>query len=189
MSSGATMDRRELFTRWFDGDPAQPPVRPPTPDASALADYLRPPGAAPESELIAICERCHRCAEACPHDAILPLGPAYGAAEGTPAILPRGAPCRLCEGLPCAAACPSGALRALPLDQVRLGLARLDATRCWAAQGQPCDYCVKECPLGEAALRWNGDRPEIVDDGCNGCGQCVHICTATPPALRIERRG
>lgn len=186
MSVDEAMDRRELFTRWFNGD-GEPPARPPMPDPSALADYLRPPGAVSEPELISVCERCHKCGEACPHDVILPLGPAYGAAEGTPAILPRGAPCLLCEDLPCAAACPSGALRPVPLAEVRMGTARLDASRCWAVQGQPCDYCLKECPLGEAALRWNKDRPEIVEEVCNGCGRCVHICTATPTALRVER--
>jgi len=92
----------------------------------------------------------------------------------------------LCEGLPCAAACPSGALEVVPIEQVRMGTARLDPTRCWAVKGQPCDYCVPACPRGAAALRWNGDRPEIDPIGCTGCGMCVHICTATPEALSID---
>jgi MauM/NapG family ferredoxin protein len=150
-----------------------------------LPDYLRPPGALPESALIAVCERCHKCRDACPQDAILPLGPAYGDADGTPAILPRGEPCRMCEEFPCIAACPSGALRQIPSAGIRLGTARLDPSLCWAAKGQPCDYCVSECPLGESALRWNGDRPEVVADDCNGCGRCVHICAADPAALRV----
>jgi len=181
----SSMTRRDLFTRWFNGNADAATPSPRIPDSSLLPDYLRPPGALPESELISVCERCHKCRDACPHDAILPLGPAYGDADGTPAILPRGGPCRMCEDLPCVAACPSGALRSIPLRDVRLGTARLDPSLCWAAKGQPCDYCVKECPLGEKALRWNGDRPEVVADGCSGCGQCVHICTADPTALRV----
>ena len=68
-----------------------------------------------------------------------------------------------------------------------MGTARLEPERCWAVQGQPCDYCIKECPLGEKALRWSNGRPEIVEDVCTGCGMCVHICTATPSALSVER--
>jgi ferredoxin-type protein NapG len=177
------MTRRELFTRWMRELVAPQPD--PPPDPRRLPGFLRPPGAAEETEFVSICESSHKCADACPHDVILPLGPAYGAAEGTPAILPRGDPCRLCDDLPCAAACPSGALKPVPIHQVRMGIARLDPARCWAVMKQPCDYCVKECPLGEIALRWSDDRPEVIEEGCVGCGMCVHICPAIPSALEI----
>ncbi len=72
-------------------------------------------------------------------------------------------------------------------SETRKGTARLDPDRCWAVLGQPCDYCVKECPLGERALRWRDGWPEVVAEACTGCGMCVAICTATPPALRISR--
>jgi ferredoxin len=179
------MTRRELFTRWLKESVKPEPISPPKPDPRLLPGFLRPPGAAEEAKLVSLCERCHKCADACPHDVILPLGPAYGEAEGTPAILPRGGPCRLCDDLPCAAACPSGALKPVPIYQVWMGIARLDPALCWAVKKQPCDYCVKECPLGEAALRWNDDRPEVVEEECVGCGMCVHICAATPSALTV----
>lgn len=185
--------RRELFTRWLDAfrepeeeESPRPPQRPPKPPRSYLPEYVRPPGALPEAEFVATCERCHQCAEACPYDVILPLGPAYGEADGTPAVLPQDKPCHLCEDLPCAAACPSGALRRIPLAEVKMGTARLHTKRCWAIQGQPCDYCVKECPLGERALVWDGDRPRILEDGCTGCGMCVAICPTDPRALSIQ---
>ena len=178
------LTRRELLTFWrtFDAGPA----RPPQPARSFLPAYLRPPGAVDEGRFASVCERCHKCQEACPHDVILPLGPAYGRDEGTPAILPRGGACRLCDDLPCAVACPSGALRPIPITAVRMGTARLNPAACLAVRGQPCDDCVKECPLGDRAIRWSGDRPEIVEEGCTGCGMCVHICPADPPALRID---
>ncbi len=175
--------RRELLTWWIDAFKESPP---PLPDRSLLPEFLRPPGAAPEDDLLALCERCGKCREACPHDVILPLGPAYGDAEGTPALLPRDGPCRLCDGLPCAAACPSGALKVVALSEVRMGTARLAADRCWAVMGQPCDYCVQACPLEEKALSWDGDRPVVSEEACVGCGLCVHFCTATPPALSIH---
>lgn len=178
--------RRELFTFWTEAFTAEPDRdRPPKVEREHLPGYLRPPGAVGEVELCTLCERCHKCAEACPHDVILPLGPAYGDAHGTPAILPRGGACRLCSDLPCASACPSGALRPVPIAEIRMGTARLDPERCWAVQGQPCDYCVKECPVGEDALRFVGGIPQI-GEACVGCGMCVQICTATPAALRID---
>jgi ferredoxin-type protein NapG len=180
--------RRELFTRLRSRLLQAEPEAPPTTPQQLLPPFLRPPGAADETTFLQRCSRGGACAEACPHDVILPLGPAYGEAQDTPAILPGDAPCRLCDGLPCARACQSGALTLLPIADVRMGTARLDPDRCWAALGQPCDYCLHECPLGERALRWNGDRPEVQPDGCTGCGLCLHICTATPPAIRIEPR-
>ncbi len=169
--------RRQLLTFWLD---AFTP-----PEAERAPVYLRPPGAVADRRLLELCERGGACAEACPHDVILPLGPTHGAAEGTPAILPRDGPCHLCAEVPCARACPSGALRPLAVSEVRMGTARLDPGRCWAALGQPCNYCVKECPLGERALRWRDGRPEVVAEACAGCGMCVAICTATPAALRV----
>jgi len=67
-----------------------------------------------------------------------------------------------------------------------MGTARLDPSRCWAAKGQPCDYCVKECPLGASALTWREGRPHVVAGACAGCGMCVYICTADPSALSMD---
>lgn len=131
------------------------------------------------------CRRCGSCREACPHGAILPLGPAYGRAAGTPAVLPLSQACRLCDGLPCAAACPSGALKPRPVGEVRMGTARIDPARCWAFAGQPCDYCASECPVGPAALRIEDGRPRVDPSSCTGCGMCQWICTATPAAIRV----
>jgi len=183
--TGQAHSRRQLFLRvrdTFRGD-AGAPARsaPPT----LRPEFLRPPGAAPEPRFLRLCDRCNDCATACPHHAIVPLSPAYGSASGTPAILPRHVPCHLCNDLPCGAACPTGALTVVPLTEVRMGVARLEPDRCWAVMGQPCDYCVTECPVGPSALGLDGLHP-VVGEACVGCGMCVHICTATTPALRIE---
>jgi ferredoxin-type protein NapG len=154
-----------------------------------LPGFLRPPGAVSEEAFVRLCERCGKCREACPVDAILPLGPAYGKQrEGTPVILPRGTACELCEDLPCAAACPTGALEVIPRLNVRMGEARVNGGLCFAAQGQPCDYCVKHCPVGPAAIRLVEAVPRVELEACTGCGQCEHICPATPAAITVTCR-
>jgi ferredoxin len=183
--------RRELLTFWMRGRGEEPEVAPPPVPRPAdfhqhrLPPFLRPPSALPEAEFLEACNRCSTCAAACPHDAILPLGPAYGAGDGTPAILPGDEPCHLCDDLPCATVCPSGALRLVPLAQVNMGTARLLDERCRAVRGRICVACVESCPLGEAAIVWDGDRPRILADGCVGCGICVAACPEAPKALEI----
>jgi ferredoxin-type protein NapG len=183
--TAAPQTRRELFVHVRDTLRGSVPRRPPSPPPKLLREFVRPPGASAESELISVCERCHACAEACPHDVIIPLGPAYGPATGTPALLLPDGPCHLCADLPCARACPSGALELVPIGEVAMGTAHLDPARCWSALGQPCDYCVKHCPVGELALHWNGRHPEVGIDHCTGCGVCVNICPAPGGALRV----
>jgi len=184
------MSRRSLFARWLKR-PAGPSSHPDeactqVEAANGLPGFLRPPGARPEDKFLELCERCTDCRDACPYTVILHLGPAYGEAEGTPAILPQDDACRLCADLPCISACPSGALQPVPREEVNMGLARLDPLLCLAVQGEGCDSCVGSCPLGEKALRWAVDRPEILAAGCTGCGMCVEICPARPRALTVD---
>ena len=90
---------------------------------------------------------CGKCVEACPADAIFPLGADWGAAAGTPAIDARKQPCVLCTGLKCTHVCPSGAL--LPThanSDVMMGKARLDPDRCLTHHGQACTVCREHCP-------------------------------------------
>ncbi len=188
------MDRRSLFTRWLQnlsGSGAAPgaaeeqAIRP-VPIGGDQPPFLRPPGARPEKRFLDLCERCTDCRDACPYNVILPLGPAYKEAEGTPSILPDVDACRLCEDLPCIQSCPSGALQMVPREEIQMGTAVLNPALCLAVQGQPCDDCIKSCPLGESALRWGGDRPEVVVGHCVGCGMCVEVCPARPRALSVR---
>ena len=66
-----------------------------------------------------------------------------------------------------------------------MGLAVIDMASCYAAQGQPCDYCVVKCPLGKDAIRFDADKIPVVDPvGCTGCGVCAYLCPA--PAIHID---
>ena len=71
----------------------------------------RPPGAVSEPLFLALCDRCGECVDACPHAAVLKYPEDAGASAGTPVMRPERRPCHLCDGYPCIAACPTGALR------------------------------------------------------------------------------
>ena len=176
------LTRRELLAPWK----IEP--RPPKTPQQLLLPFLRPPGAADEASFLRSCERCDKCAQACEYNAIRPLSPAYAEAANTPALLPSSEGCRLCEGLPCAAACPTAALSVVPRTEVKMGTATLDEARCWSMQGQPCDYCISACPLGPEVLWLEGRRPTIDPDRCTGCGMCEYFCTQTPRAITIVPR-
>lgn len=182
--------RRELFSilRGKSSElrkPAQEKseqVRLPPPEL--LPPYLRPPGAGDENEFVIACTGCGECKTACPKNAIWPLGEAYGDAKDSPCVLPSMEPCRLCEDQPCVAACEPGALKPTPLHQIRMGTLRIITERCWAAMGQPCDYCITACPLDEPAVH-EIDKGVAFDERCIGCGLCLFYCTATPRAIEI----
>jgi epoxyqueuosine reductase QueG len=67
---------------------------------------LRPPGAVPEEEFLALCTRCGRCLETCPR--IISLVPLTESiiAVGTPRLYFNCARCMRCNDV-----CPTGALR------------------------------------------------------------------------------
>jgi ferredoxin-type protein NapG len=145
---------------------------------------VRPPGALPEPEFLKRCTRCTDCLEACPYDAISRLGAKYGGLEGTPIIVVEETPCYLCEDMPCIAVCEPESLTPISRAQVRMGTAELNERACYLSQGEPCDYCVSKCPLGEKAISLGaGGIPEIHGAGCAGCGVCAYLCP--PSALTI----
>lgn len=149
--------------------------------------WLRPPGALSESQFLSACTRCTACQEACPYESIRRLGPEFAITAGTPAIIPDESPCYLCEDMPCIAACEPSALIRVPRTEVRMGLAVIDPSVCYVAQGQPCDYCVTRCPLREAAIVWDDSGlPRVIKGGCAGCGVCEYLCPARAIAIAPE---
>jgi MauM/NapG family ferredoxin protein len=151
--------------------------------------YFRPPGALPEVAFLTACTRCGACAPVCPADAIVMLPPRAGLAAGTPHLEPKLQPCTVCPDMPCAAACPTGALT-LPeggWDGYRIGALEFVPERCVTYQGTACRVCADACPVGEAALSIDeGGHPVLKQEGCVGCGVCVRACITSPSSFNIQ---
>lgn len=165
-------------------------------------DRVRPPGALDEGAFLDACVRCGLCVQACPYDTLrlADLGDAVPA--GTPYFVARENPCRMCEDIPCAVACPTGALRP-GLTDIRdadMGLAWLsDRDRCLSyTSAAYCDSCYRACPvMGEAIRMLPGRGPAgrrnfvpTVDAGhCTGCGLCERDCVLDgKPAISVRAR-
>jgi len=84
---------------------------------------------------------------------------------GTPYLVMRDHPCRMCRDIPCAAACPTGALDVksvsdagpeggiqLNVNKARIGLAVIDRETCVAYWGIQCDACYRACPVIDKAI-------------------------------------
>ena len=183
-----TVDRRRFFTQGL-GRALREVVRV-VDDELAPARFVRPPGALPESTLLAACTRCGACASACPPQVIRLLGGEAGLAVGTPALEPALGACTMCETMPCAAACPTDAL-AVPAAGwrgVRLARLALDTARCLPFQEVQCGLCARVCPVGEAALALDEAGRPVLGDACTGCGACATACVTTPSSLTLSPR-
>ena len=148
---------------------------------------LRPPGAIAERGFVETCYRCSKCTDACPANAIFPLGQDAGDAARTPAIDPDSSACVVCDGLLCTHVCESGALTPVLRPQdIRMGLADVYAALCLRSRGESCTVCVDKCPLGAEAIRFDGDgAPTVLPEGCVGCGVCQYECPTTPKAIVV----
>lgn len=141
-----------------------------------IVPLLRPPGAINELDFLLKCTRCDDCIIACPHKAIVRAGSKHGTAMGTPYIDPKNAPCLLCDDLPCVKFCSESAL--IMPKKIRMGTAFVIKNRCFAFNGQICDYCYDRCPLKEKAIIMEDRLPEVKEKECTGCGICEYYCPA-----------
>ena len=77
---------------------------------ASSVSLLTPPGAINENAFASACVRCGQCVQACPYDTLKLATLASGLSAGTPYFVARDIPCEMCEDIPCAKVCPSGAL-------------------------------------------------------------------------------
>ena len=159
---------------------------------------VRPPGGVPEREFLQMCIRCGECFKACPND-VLQVEAFEQGLEGlwTPLVKADWAGCESsCNA--CGQVCPTGAIRALPLEEkrvARMGLAVLNPRTCLPLAGrEACQLCVDECTAaGYDAIEFTRVHtaadatgnpvegsgflaPVVLADKCVGCGLCQTRC-------------
>jgi NAD-dependent dihydropyrimidine dehydrogenase PreA subunit len=167
-------------------DPGNPPIR--------------PPGSVPEEMFLPLCIRCGQCIKVCPNNVLQPAGLEHGFnGLWTPQVVPDWSGCEpSCNN--CGHVCPTGAIRALVLQEkraARIGLAEVDRHICLPYVGRgECQLCVDECRLaGYDALEFlrvggqvdeKGEpvegsgylAPVVREERCVGCGLCQMRCRA-----------
>jgi len=154
---------------------------------------IRPPGSRGEREFLKRCTACGLCMKICPTGGLQPVLTEAGL-EGlwTPRLVPRIGYCDYTCNL-CGQVCPTEAITPLSVEakqQVKIGLASFDTTRCIPyAYGRDCMVCEEHCPIPDKAIYFleievqdhDGNRKQIkqphVDPGrCIGCGVCESVC-------------
>lgn len=161
---------------------------------------LRPPFALEHEQAFAdACIRCGQCVQACPYDMLYLASWVSPLQAGTPYFVARKKPCEMCEDIPCAKACPSGALdaNAEDINKARMGLAvLLDHETCLNWQGLRCDVCYRVCPLIDKAITLENQHnertgkhalmiPTVHSEACTGCGKCEEACVLEEAAIKV----
>ncbi len=159
---------------------------------------IRPPGSVPENKFLQLCVRCGQCIKVCPNNVLQPAGLERGFnGLWTPQVAADWSGCEpSCNN--CGRVCPTGAVRALDLEEkraARIGLAEVDHAICLPHAGRDaCQLCVDECRMaGYNAIefiRVGGEvdekgepvedagylAPVVREDRCVGCGLCQMRC-------------
>ncbi|VBB04953.1 Hypothetical protein LUCI_0159 [Lucifera butyrica] len=151
---------------------------------SSALPGLRPPGAIPEGDFLAICNRCGRCVKVCPTGGLVPMPFSSGIMTyETPELIPRKGWCELC--MLCSKVCPTGAIRPVKMEEVKIGVARLNELSCLAwTQGKACLICKERCPANAITIDAN-KRPYINSRNCIGCGACENACPVAEAAVKV----
>jgi len=151
-------------------------------------ELIRPPGALPERQFRATCIGCNVCLNLChslKYNSIALAGDWRN--FGTPHIKDmRDYPCTLC--MECPKFCPTWALRPIPIEEARMGMALIDLSLCLGWNGDVCLSCSKACPLGAIIFDFYpsdwGNQP-MINEHCKGCGLCVKHCPVGISAVKV----
>lgn len=173
-----------------------------TTSASARV-FLRPPGALGGELFDKKCIKCSLCVEACPFGTLKLSNLGDKISTATPYFTPRDVPCELCDDVPCAAICPTGALDIKSLIsgekidplKIRVGIAVMDPQNCIAFKGIRCDACYRACPIIDKALFIKHERnertgkhafllPTVDAQFCTGCGKCERACVTKEASIK-----
>ncbi|WP_318459699.1 4Fe-4S binding protein [Photobacterium leiognathi] len=133
-----------------------------TPEAGKI-NAGRPLGAVEESLFTHLCDNCSACVSACPQN-ILTMG------NNGPVIDLSCNHCTFCQA--CINACPTQALNTL--NTTDTGWRPTFSKSCNAKIFDNCQECVDDCP--KQALSLIANSTPILNDDCNGCGECLSSC-------------
>ncbi|MDP8219641.1 MAG: 4Fe-4S binding protein [Candidatus Theseobacter exili] len=158
---------------------------------------LRPPGSINKDTFSERCIRCGSCIGVCPTGCLRPSLTENGIEQFlTPKLVPRHGACdEFCNK--CGQACPSQAIKMLPLEKKKLfkiGTAKIDKSICigWE-HNKLCLICQEYCPYLSIKITNNKNGipcPEMIPELCRGCGLCEQHCPATPiRAIKIYNDG
>ncbi|PSV29269.1 MULTISPECIES: 4Fe-4S dicluster domain-containing protein [unclassified Photobacterium] len=123
----------------------------------------RPLGAVEESLFSRLCNNCEKCVAACPQN-ILAMG------TSGPVMDLSFNHCTFCQA--CIHACDTQALNTL--NTTDTGWRPTFSKSCNAKIFDNCQECVDDCP--KQALSLIANSTPILNDGCNGCGECLSSC-------------
>jgi MauM/NapG family ferredoxin protein len=168
-------------------------------------DFIRPPGVADENEFLEKCIKCGQCLKVCLTNGLQPaLFEAGLDGLWTPRMMNRMGYCDYECNL-CGAACPTGAIPPLALDDKKkavMGLAYVDVSRCIPfVSRRECIVCEEHCPTPDKAIvmqqfeaatpdgeRYLSKRPVVLRELCTGCGICEYKCPLpSQAAIRVFR--
>jgi len=155
---------------------------------------LRPPGAVPEKDFLALCIKCGQCLQVCPYHSIKLNDINMGTGEGTPYIDANVRACYACNAVPCVLACPSGALdhKTEKAEDIKMGIAVLEfPDTCLAISKTPIPegYDHKMLAFTKSVRNETPEEVELVKKfmGREGeaCNLCADMCPIPNPLSAI----
>jgi len=144
---------------------------------------VRPPGSFAVEQFLDRCTACHLCVSACPTQVLQPSSLHDGLGGLLKPQMDYAASYCDYDCTRCGQVCPSGALSQLSVAdkrRTRVGLARLDASRCVVQTKRiNCTLCVDHCPAKAIETVPYGENlhlPQVKALLCIGCGRCEYEC-------------
>jgi len=166
-----------------------------SPYALQAENRLRPPGAVPEKDFLALCIKCGQCLQVCPYHSIKLADITMGHGVGTPYIDPIERGCYACNAVPCVLACPSGALdhSCEKAEDIHMGVAVLEFPEsCLAVTKTPVpkDYLEPMKEFTESVRNVTELELQLLErmSGYEGkaCTLCADICPIPNPLSAIS---